>query len=130
VVPNLGNRPVPNGEILHFALVSLCRQPPHSHSIVSGKYKLGKLLAFSPAYNKLTVRFTVKKIQLSAIDGDRCRKLSCFGNCAAQRGLACYQPGGSSQSYFGGLDGNTDPYRSLAHAIIETEQSEADDRGT
>ena len=28
------------------------------------------------------------------------------------------------------LDGNTQPFRSLAHALIETQQSEADNRGT
>ncbi len=28
------------------------------------------------------------------------------------------------------LDGNTQPFRSYAHALVETQQSEADDRGT
>jgi hypothetical protein len=52
----------------------LCRQLPHSHSIVAGTYKDLTLLVFFQAYNELTVRPTVKQIRLSAIDGDRCRK--------------------------------------------------------
>ncbi len=53
-----------------------------------------------------------------------------FGKCATQPGVACNQPGGSSQSCFGGLDGDTEPCRSLTHSIIETQQSKANDGGT
>jgi hypothetical protein len=45
-------------------------------------------------------------------------------------GSACSQSAGSSQSSFGGLDGDTEPRRRLAHSIIETQQSKANDGGT
>lgn len=38
----------------------LCRQPPRSHSIVFGTYKHLAMLAFSPAYDELTVRSTAR----------------------------------------------------------------------
>ena len=34
------------------------------------------------------------------------------------------------QRWSGRLDGNTQPFRGLAHALIKAQQSEADDRGT
>jgi hypothetical protein len=37
---------------------------------------------------------------------------------------------GSAQPYSGGFDGDTQPFRRLTHALVEAQQSEADDRGT
>jgi hypothetical protein len=37
---------------------------------------------------------------------------------------------GSPQPCSGRLHGDTQPFRSLAHALVEAQQSEADDRGT
>jgi len=51
----------------------LGRQPPHSHSIVYGSCKhLNEINLLSSAA-RFTVRNTVEKSRLRAIDGDRCR---------------------------------------------------------
>jgi hypothetical protein len=52
-----------------------CRQPLHSHSIVSGTYKRLKQDDFLLARTQLTVRFAVKKCRLVPIDGDRWRTI-------------------------------------------------------
>jgi hypothetical protein len=52
----------------------LCRQPPHSHSIVAGTYKRLKLMPFSSGHAEPTVTSTAKNFRLRAIDSDRCRK--------------------------------------------------------
>ena len=48
--------------------------PCHSHSIVSGTCKCLNYRDFSSGHPGLTVRNTVEKSRLKAIDGDRCRK--------------------------------------------------------
>ena len=52
----------------------LCRQPSHSHSIVSGTYKQLQLQDFLSRYAWLTVKSTARTFRLATIDGDRCRK--------------------------------------------------------
>jgi hypothetical protein len=49
--------------------------PAHSHSIVSGTYKLLKNDDFLSGRTQLTVRFAVKKCRLVPIDGDRWRTI-------------------------------------------------------
>ncbi len=49
-------------------------RPRHSHSIVSGTCKCPKSRGFLSGDPGLTVRNTVEKSRLKAIDGDRCRK--------------------------------------------------------
>jgi hypothetical protein len=48
----------------------------------------------------------------------------------ARRDLASEPLIGPSQPCSGRLDGNTQPFRSYAHALVETQQSEADNCGT
>ena len=52
----------------------LCRQPPHSHTIVSGTYKYLKENDFVSPCAKLTVKSAVSNSRLGAIDADRYRK--------------------------------------------------------
>jgi hypothetical protein len=73
----------------------LCRQPPHSHSIVSDTYKPLKLIDLLAGYAELTVTSTAKTFRLGAIDGDRSRM--------PQRPLHS-RPAGWSQFLYGGAD--------------------------
>jgi hypothetical protein len=52
----------------------LCRQPAHSHSIVSSRCKQMKIGDFVSGRANFTVRSTVKKCCLGVIEGDRCRR--------------------------------------------------------
>ena len=51
----------------------LCRQPPHSHSIVSGTFKHLKDKDFVSERANFTVRLTVTIFRLGPTDSDRCR---------------------------------------------------------
>jgi hypothetical protein len=69
-------------------------------------------------------------LAMVSISGDRCRNDFRFAATATLRRSASMLLDGSRPPCSGRLDGDTKPCCSLAHALIEAQQSEADDRGT
>jgi hypothetical protein len=107
--------------VLRAGTSDVMKAPIHSHSIASCAYKHLKTDALVSRHANFTVRYTVEKSCLAAIDDAettvpftapvmRCRSTS---NALAD----------PHRRRLGRLDGNAQPFRRLTHALVEAQQS-------